>query len=268
MFKNYLYICHKYLTMNGQSAAKSLLNEKGSTTIPRKGSRLENFLIEKPDTIIKPLFSSCFVREGGIYAIITLHNNKVYVGRANSFQRRFRKHREALKYNKHYSKYLQRVYNKYGKENIYYIILENVCIANQENRELYWIQYFNSVKEGYNATLNTHVNFMDKSFIKDNVQRMSIPIYCFNSNGEFYKEFTSISEASIYFKTSSSNISRCCKGIFNHIKNHVFIYKHEYDPLVNYNKKQRDYSYRKDSKYREQMSISLKATLSIKNKRH
>lgn len=251
--------------MNGQSAAKPLLNGEGSTTIPRKGSKLESILIEKPDIVFKPLFSRFSNETGqGIYAIVTLHNDKFYIGRAISFQKRFRKHREALVKKSHYCKYLQRVYNKYGKEDVYVLLLEYCNIDFQQERELYWINYFNSVTAGYNAVFDTSVNFLSKDIISKNTERMSLAVLCFKENGEFFKEFSSISDASRYFNTSSSNISRCCRKIFNHIKKHVFIYKSEYDSNVLYNRKIRDFSYKQKESYRQNMSISLKKAIATK----
>lgn len=253
--------------MNGQSAAKPLLNEEGSTTIPRKGSKLENILIEKPDIVFKPLFSRFSNKTGqGIYAIVTLHNDKFYVGRASCFQKRFRKHRELLVKGSHYCKYLQRVYNKYGKEDVYILLLEYCDINFQQERELYWITYFDAVTTGYNAVFDTSVNFLNKETIAKNTERNSLAVMCFKENGDFFKEFSSISDASRYFNTSSSNISRCCRKVFNHIKKHIFVYKNEYDSNIIYNRKPRDFSYKQKESYKLNMSISLKKAIATKNR--
>ena len=62
-----------------------------------------------------------------------------------------------------------------------------------------------------------------------------LPVIAINKDtGEFFKEFESVSSAAEYFNTSSSNISRTCKGVINYMKNHIFVYKNEYDVEKNY----------------------------------
>ena len=61
-----------------QSAAKFLKDlflEKGSTTIPRKGSKVKEYSLEKPDTKLQPLFSS--------KRVIRDSNNCIYGKRAS-----------------------------------------------------------------------------------------------------------------------------------------------------------------------------------------
>lgn len=58
-----------------------------------------------------------------IYRITTIHNSKIYIGSAVNIRTRWKYHRRDLRRNKHHSKYLQRVYNKYGENNLKYEIL-------------------------------------------------------------------------------------------------------------------------------------------------
>ena len=61
----------------------------------------------------------------GIYKITTIHNNKFYIGSAIKPFKRKLEHFNTLKHNKHTNTYLQRVYNKYGKENFKVEVLIN-----------------------------------------------------------------------------------------------------------------------------------------------
>jgi len=88
-----------------------------------------------------------------IYLIIcTKCPRKYYVGSALIFLRRQNKHLKDLKKNKHHCKYLQRIYNKYGKEILKFYILEEVKdLSKLLDREDYYLQdYFDFDDELYN----------------------------------------------------------------------------------------------------------------------
>lgn len=65
-------------------------------------------------------------KRSAIYKITCLINNKIYIGSAKIVQYRKHQHFVDLKNNKHCNKKLQRSYNKYGKENFIFEILEFV----------------------------------------------------------------------------------------------------------------------------------------------
>jgi len=65
----------------------------------------------------------------GIYLIINLVNDKKYVGSTGSsrgFNKRWEDHKRELKGNYHRNPHLQSAYNKYGKQNFEFIILEKL----------------------------------------------------------------------------------------------------------------------------------------------
>lgn len=255
---------------NRQSAAKFLninIHGKGSTTIPRKGSSLKNLLSEKPDIIFYNLFKKTKFKNSCIYTILTLHNNKLYVGSTKNITDRMNRHCNTLSTKSHYNKYLQRVFNKYGKENCYFAILEEVNFYSDFDKiEEKWIKFLNTVDKGYNCTYNTFRNLISKEVIERNVKRTSKKVVCLNMAGKYVCTFSSISEASRFFNTSSSNISRCCMGKFYHIKNHIFVHETDYNPEKDYKFVGRDFSYRKEKEYRENMSRSLKKAKSLHKK--
>lgn len=89
----------------------------------------------------------------GIYFIRNIINNKIYVGSAVNLKRRFHEHWSRLKYNKHSSSYLQRAWNKYGKEAFRFEIIE-ICLKSQLiEKETNYIKLYNSTDEnfGYNS---------------------------------------------------------------------------------------------------------------------
>lgn len=88
----------------------------------------------------------------GVYTITNIITKELYVGSTKrSFRKRKYEHKNMLNQNKHYNVYLQRSYNKYGKKNFLFEILEEYepefCLA----MEYYWVTLLNTVKNGYNA---------------------------------------------------------------------------------------------------------------------
>lgn len=60
----------------------------------------------------------------GIYAIVNTVNGKRYVGSSQEIDYRFRKHKSALRSNRHHNPHLQSAWNKYGESCFDFIILE------------------------------------------------------------------------------------------------------------------------------------------------
>jgi group I intron endonuclease len=67
-----------------------------------------------------------------IYKITNKNDNKFYVGSAQDLQRRWRKHKESLRANRHHNKHLQNDWNKHGEEAFRFEILEEI----KEDHEL------------------------------------------------------------------------------------------------------------------------------------
>lgn len=88
----------------------------------------------------------------GIYKIENLINNKIYIGQSIDIQRRWRDHKNnALKQqNKNllYSDILN-----YDINNFSFIVLEECKIEELDEKQKYWIQYYNSYNNGYNLTI-------------------------------------------------------------------------------------------------------------------
>lgn len=88
-----------------------------------------------------------------IYKITNIQNNKVYIGQTiRPIQDRFHRHiNDAL--NNILDTHFARAIRKYGKDNF---IIEQIDQAQTQDelnlKEQYWIQYYNSVQEGYNET--------------------------------------------------------------------------------------------------------------------
>lgn len=89
----------------------------------------------------------------GIYIIKNIKNNKIYVGSSSDLKRREKYHFNMLLNNKHDNSYLQRSYNKYGRESFIFEIIEYIDRKdNLLDKENYWIKYYDSNNRscGYN----------------------------------------------------------------------------------------------------------------------
>ena len=75
----------------------------------------------------------------GIYFIENIINGKKYIGSSNDLVYRNNKHFSELKCNHHRNKHLQSAYNKYGKANFKFIIVENCPINKLIIREQYYL---------------------------------------------------------------------------------------------------------------------------------
>ena len=88
-----------------------------------------------------------------IYKITNIQNNKVYIGQTiRPVKDRFNRHmNDAL--NSILDTHFARAIRKYGKENFIIEVIDEA--QNQESlneKERYWIQYYDSIKTGYNET--------------------------------------------------------------------------------------------------------------------
>lgn len=92
----------------------------------------------------------------GVYKIYfkNSENNNVYIGSCsnkNGFYDRWKSHKSALVKNKKHNPILQHAYNKYGKENIIFEIIEECEPSLCLEREQYYIDLYDSYNNGYNA---------------------------------------------------------------------------------------------------------------------
>ena len=87
----------------------------------------------------------------GIYKIINLITEKVYVGSAVNIDKRWYNHKSLLSNNKNKLPKLQNSVNKHGLENFIFEIIEECPKEILIEREQYWMDFFDSYKNGYNS---------------------------------------------------------------------------------------------------------------------
>lgn len=98
----------------------------------------------------------------GVYVIRNIKNGKMYVGSTiTSFSKRWQCHKKRLRENRHHSAHLQAAYNKYGKDNLEFQIVEIVSPEDVRKREAHYISLYNVLDPAYGY--NTAVVNIDGS---------------------------------------------------------------------------------------------------------
>lgn len=109
----------------------------------------------------------------GIYKITNEINGKAYIGQSICIEERFKQHkREAFYKNKRSNKILYQAFRKYGLENFSFEILEECTKEELDNREIYWIKYYNTFNDGYNLTMGGQGNSFTKDIPEEEVHKM------------------------------------------------------------------------------------------------
>lgn len=91
---------------------------------------------------------------GYIYKITNRLNQKAYIGKTiYTVEERWQEHIRDSKRDRCKDRPLYRAMNKYGIENFSIEQIEKVEVKNLSNREIYWIEYYHTFSNGYNATL-------------------------------------------------------------------------------------------------------------------
>jgi len=118
----------------------------------------------------------------GIYKIICLENKKVYLGSSHNIKKRISRHYSDLKNSRHHNIYLQRAWDKYGKDSFTYEIVKEVEkeeILKVEDEFLKELDFDNSFNIAKNAcggdNISNHPNRSEivKKMTKSLIKRFS-----------------------------------------------------------------------------------------------
>lgn len=86
----------------------------------------------------------------GIYKITKISNGKSYIGQSNDIERRFKEHQTKGKTSRIP---VDVAIEKYGVNAFTYEILEECSLDDLNEKEQYWICYFNTLNNGYNCSV-------------------------------------------------------------------------------------------------------------------
>ena len=153
----------------------------------------------------------------GIYCIENLINHKKYIGLSVNIYKRWGDHKYALNNQKHANPYLQRAWNKYGKENFKFWIVEACNQVNLHDKEIYYIELYNTTNEnyGYNCscggeTTSTREGTLEKRSIT--LSKRKVVQVDFDGNiVNIYRNANVAGETNGF---NSRNIFSCCEKLY------------------------------------------------------
>lgn len=151
---------------------------------------------------------------GYIYKIQNLINNRVYIGQTvKSYEKRFQQHKN--NYDKPYFSQLTlyKAFKKYGLENFSFEPIEEIENEKLDEREKYWIDYYDSYKNGYNMTLGGRLVELYKWDLNE-----IINLYNETKSARKVAEIIGCDHSTIDNLLNANNVPRYKKGEqFNHI---------------------------------------------------
>lgn len=82
-------------------------------------------------------------------------NNKVYIGQSIDIKTRWYNHKNELNGKRHCNTYLQNSWNLHGEDNFIFEVIEECKKEDLSQREIYWINFYNSTDKNYGYNLTT-----------------------------------------------------------------------------------------------------------------
>lgn len=201
---------------------------------------------------------------GYIYSITNLLNGHMYIGKTNNLKRRWNQHKSG----RGGTTILSKAINKYGLENFLFDIIAEIPFESSEELnsvlsqlEVYYIELYGTLKDGYNATYGGEGGTIDYSKIgvsdkkreackkngkkyadkvrgiprnREVIMRGALkrrkPVLQYDIHGNFIREYPMLSAVSNF---ESINIGKCCKGEISSAYGYIWKYKEsdEY-PLI------------------------------------
>lgn len=189
------------------------------------------------------------MKKAVIYKIVNSKNGKIYIGSTVNFSRRKQRHFQDLKNNNHHCLPLQRAYNKYG---VQYFSVEKIEIFEYNSvenilvKEQYYLDNFKpeynvckiagsqlgskrskqarlNMSKGqkgrkvWNAGLKTGPLSEETKKNMSKAQKKRMKKYYkkvaqFSKDGEFIKEFKSLTDCSNKLNLQVTNLTACLKG--------------------------------------------------------
>ena len=147
---------------------------------------------------------------GKIYLITNDINSKVYVGQTiQTLNKRFNGHCCYSKSDRSVNMYIKRAIHKYGRDKFHIQLIEECPVNILDEREKYWINFYNSYNTGYNLTLGGQ----DSNYFNINKLENIIDIKKFE---QYILEFKPlVSEVASHFGISKCSVYNLIKRINN-----------------------------------------------------
>lgn len=147
---------------------------------------------------------------GKIYLITNDVNSKLYIGQTiQTLNKRFNGHCCYSKSDKSANMYIKRAIHKYGRDKFHIKLVEECPINILNEREKYWISFYDSYNTGYNLTLGGQ----DSNYFSINKLENTVDIKKFE---QYILEFKPlVTEVASHFGISKCSVYNLIKRINN-----------------------------------------------------
>ena len=147
------------------------------------------------------------------------------------------RHKSDLNCIRHSNKHLQNSWNKYGQDNFKYEIIEKCNLEEIDDREIYWINYYDSINKGYNLCKGGSgcrgYKHTEEEIMKMRMIQKPKKVIQFDLKGNFIREWISVSQASkelSLYKRAIKNASERNNKVKTSGK-FIWMYKDENDEI-------------------------------------
>ena len=162
---------------------------------------------------------------GIIYKVTCLITNKIYIGQTTTYlgnRKGLHKHR-AL-YQNDYKNHFHNAIRKYGWENFQWEIIDYAQTFEELNeKEKYWIKYYNSIEQGYNILGGgQNIDTNTDKFLK---ACGSVPFLVFDLKGNYIGEFLNQRAFGKQYNIASTNVSNMINDKMNFCNGFIILKK-------------------------------------------
>lgn len=150
----------------------------------------------------------------GIYKILNVENNKVYIGKCENFNKREKEHLKLLRKGKHFNIHLQYAFSKYGENSFKFILIEECEDLN--TREIFYIDEYKALNKIYGYNLQAGGlggKHSEETILKQKLNKEAVTkkVYGFKKEGDLIKEWFSIKECSKELNVNTCDVRRTIK---------------------------------------------------------
>ena len=144
----------------------------------------------------------------GIYRIENLINHKSYIGQSIDIYERWVEHKWALNNQQHNNTHLVRSWYKYGPDNFEFTIIERCNEIELNDREIYWVDYYDAYYNGYNQTKGGD-GCLGKVWTEEEIEKISQSVFQIDLSGSIIRKWPSIEYASRQLNLNARQIWNC-----------------------------------------------------------
>ena len=144
----------------------------------------------------------------GIYKITNVINGMIYIGSSVELKKRITQHKSDLRNNRHHSPRLQNSFNKYGKENFVFEIIEELDCDRETLREVeqHYLDKYNSYDRNTGFNINSFATG-GGLFGEDNPMFGNGHLVAGEKNGFYGKKHSNETKATLSLLNSGLNSS-------------------------------------------------------------